>query len=57
MEKKIFVVVLRYLVDIETINAARASHLEFLKQYYDTGGVFLLWKTKFQQWRHHSCSF
>lgn len=40
MEKKIFVVVLRYLVDIETINAARASHLEFLKQYYDTGVFF-----------------
>jgi uncharacterized protein YciI len=40
MEKKIFVVVLRYLVDIETINAARASHLEFLKQHYDTGVFF-----------------
>ncbi len=40
MEKKIFVVVLRYLVDIELINAARSSHLDFLKQYYDNGVFF-----------------
>lgn len=40
MEKKIFIVVLRYLVNMDIINATRPSHLEFLKKYYDEGVFF-----------------
>lgn len=40
MQKKIFVIVLRYLVGIEKIDAIRPAHLAFLKHYYDAGIFF-----------------
>lgn len=40
MQKKIFVVVLRYLVGIETIDAIRPAHVNFLKKYYKEGMFF-----------------
>lgn len=40
MQKKIFIVILRYLVRIETIEATRPAHLGFLKKYYDEGIFF-----------------
>lgn len=40
MEKNIFVVILRYLVDKDTITAVRPAHLEYLKKHYATGQFF-----------------
>lgn len=40
MEKNIFVVILRYLVDKDIMSAARPAHLEFLKQHYAEGRFF-----------------
>ena len=36
-DKTLFVVILRYLVPIETILAQRSEHLEFLDKYYREG--------------------
>ena len=40
MEKNIFVVVLRYLVDKDRVSTTRPAHLEFLKKYYASGQFF-----------------
>jgi len=39
--KNIFVVILRYVAPLESIDQCRASHVEFLESYY-AKGVFLI---------------
>lgn len=41
MSVKLFVVILRYLVDIQTIDRNRPQHLDFLNQYSDSGKIIL----------------
>ncbi len=35
--QKLFVVILKYLVSLETIDSHRPEHLDYLKRYYDKG--------------------
>ena len=37
MKNNLFVVVLKYIVSLETIDAHRAAHLKFLDNYYSYG--------------------
>lgn len=37
MEKNLFIVILRYLVPLDTVLSHREAHLAFLEQYYQQG--------------------
>jgi uncharacterized protein YciI len=39
--KKLFVIILRYIVPIEEINAMRPDHLKFLDEFYKKGNFLI----------------
>jgi uncharacterized protein YciI len=41
MQKNLFVVILRYLVPLETIDTHRDEHIKFIESYY-TKGIFVV---------------